>query len=122
MCQGVLPFTLVFLSSFALLFINGQLVTSKMVAPSFASGVSPIVIPTYHPVIPTEETPPDPNVPECDRVGSSILGDYRHSQRATADEDVVIFLLTHGIAFEVFSPILESTCYSRWTLPSLFDT
>lgn len=38
-----------------------------MTAPSFASGVSPIVIPTYHPVIPTyhhviptEETPPDP--------------------------------------------------------------
>ena len=60
MCQGVLPFTLVFLSSFALLFINGRLVTSKMAAPSFASGVSPIVIPTYHPVIPTEETPPDP--------------------------------------------------------------
>ena len=59
MCQGVLPVVLVFLSAFVLLLVNGRLVSSRTTVCSFPSNVSPIVIPTHRPVIPTEEVTSD---------------------------------------------------------------
>lgn len=67
MLQDAVLLFFAFLSVFVLLFVNGRLLKSNMTVSSFASRISPIVIPTSHPVIPTEEATPFPTLQNTTR-------------------------------------------------------